>query len=84
MQKMLIRPAMPLNTLCQPPMSVTPSEETHVVPNARTALSKSETTAIRMLIATIAKGKALNQWERPMLPQPYLSIMKPMHPAVAA
>ena len=81
---MLMRPAMPLNTLCQPPMRVTPSEETQVVPKARTALSKSLTTAMRMLMATMAKGKTLKASLRPSLPQPYLSIMKPMQPAVAA
>ena len=36
------------------------------------------------MMATMTKGKALNQWERPILPQEYLSIMKPMQPAVAA
>ena len=75
---------MPLNTLCQPPYRVTPSEETHVVPNARTALSKSLTTAIRMLMATITNGKHLNQSALPSLPQWYFKIMKPMQPAVAA
>ena len=84
MQKMLIRPAMPLKTLCQPPIRVTPSEETQVVPKARKALSKSETTAIRMLMATMANGNALNHSALPSLPQRYLSIMKPMQPAVAA
>ena len=84
MQAMLMMPATPLNTLCQPPYSVTPSEDTQVVPQARMALSKSLTTAMRMLMATMTKGKALNQCERPILPQEYFSIMKPMQPAVAA
>ena len=39
MTKMFKMPAMPLNTLCQPPCSSTPSVEIHVVPNARTAVS---------------------------------------------
>ena len=65
-------------------MSSTPSELIHVVPNARKALSKSLTTAMRMLMATMAKGNTLNASLRPSLPQPYLSIMKPMQPAVAA
>ena len=43
--------------------------ETQVVPQARMADSKSETTAIRMLIATMTKGKALNQWALPSEPQ---------------
>ena len=68
MTKMFRMPAMPLNTLCQPPYRVTPSEDTHVVPNARTALSKSLTTAIRMLMATITNGKHLNQSALPSLP----------------
>ena len=84
MQAILSRPAMPLNTLCQPPYRVTPSVDTQVVPKARKALSKSLTTAMRMLMATMTKGKALNQCERPILPQEYFSIMKPMQPAVAA
>ena len=84
MQKMLMMPARPLNTLCHPPMRVMPSLETHVVPHALMALSKSDATAIRMLMATITNGYALNQWLLPMDPQRYLSTMKPMHPAVAA
>ncbi len=84
MQAMLIRPATPLNTLCQPPYSVTPSVETHVVPQARMADSKSEATAIRMLMATITNGKHLNHSDLPILPHLYLSAMKPMQPAVAA
>ena len=79
-----MRPATPLNTLCQPPMSVTPSVETQVVPHARIADSKSETTAMRMLMATITNGKHLNHSDLPMAPHLYLSAMKPMHPAVAA
>ena len=84
MQKMLMRPAMPLKTLCHPPMRTTPSVDTQVVPKARMALSKSEATAMRMLMATMAKGNTLKASLRPSLPQPYLSIMKPMQPAVAA
>ena len=34
-------------------------------------------------MATMTKGKALNQWVLPT-PHLYFSIMKPMHPAVAA
>ncbi len=81
---MLSRPATPLNTLCQPPFSTTPSVDTQLVPQARNALSKSLATAMRMLMATITNGNALNQWLRPILPQLYLIIMKPMQPAVAA
>ncbi len=55
-----------------------------MVPKARKALSKSLTTAMRMLMATMTKGKALNQWERPTFVQEYLIIMKPMQPMVAA
>ncbi len=40
--------------------------------------------AMRMLMATMAKGNTLKASLRPSLPQPYLSIMKPMQPAVAA
>ena len=58
--------------------------ETQLVPQARNALSKSLTTAMRMFMATMTKGNALNQWLRPILPQLYLIIMKPMQPAVAA
>ena len=77
-------PAVPLSTLCQPPLRTTPSLDTKLEPHAMMALSKSLATAIRMLMATITNGNALNQCERPILPQLYLSIMKPMHPAVAA
>ena len=84
MQKILSRPATPLKTLKMPPLSTTPSLDTQLLSQARIALSKSDTTAIRMLMATITNGNALNQCERPILPQLYLSIMKPMHPAVAA
>ena len=69
MTKMFKMPATPLNTLCQPPYSVTPSLETHVVPKARTALSKSLTTAIRMLMATMTNGKHLNHSALPSDPQ---------------
>lgn len=84
MQAMLMMPATPLNTLCQPPYSVTPSEDTQVVPQARMALSKSLTTAMRMLMATMTNGKHLNQCALPIAPHEYLMAMKPMHPMVAA
>ena len=84
MQKMLSRPATPLKTLCQPPYKVTPSVEIHVVPQPRMADSKSDTTAMRMLMATITNGKHLNQCDLPMDPHLYLRAMKPMQPMVAA
>ena len=67
-----------------PPLSRTPSSVTKLESQATMALSKSLATAIKMLMATITNGNALNQWERPTFVQLYLSIMKPMHPAVAA
>ena len=45
--------------------------------------SKSEATAMRMLIATMMNGKGLNQCFAPM-PHLYLIIMKPMQPVRAA
>ena len=45
--------------------------------------SKSLHTAIKMLIATMTNGKALNHCVFP-IPHLYLSIMKPIHPATAA
>ena len=45
--------------------------------------SKSDATAIRMLMATMTKGKGLNQDFAPM-PFLYLMSMKPMQPAQAA
>lgn len=84
MQAMLSRPATPLNTLCQPPMRGTPSVESHVVPHARIADSKSEMTAMRMLMAAITNGKHLNHSDLPIDPHLYVSAMKPMQPAVAA
>ena len=48
------------------------------------ALSKSLTTAMRMLMATMTNGKHLNQCDLPILPHRYLSAMKPMQPMVAA
>lgn len=65
-------------------MSVTPSVLIQVVPNALKADSKSETIAMRMLIATITKGNALNHSALPSLPQRYFNAMKPMQPIVAA
>ncbi len=89
---------MPLKTLFQPASCSTPSEVTHVIfssvktlpPFAETyekkceALSKSETTAIRMLIATITNGKARNHLALPREPHLYLMTMKPMQPVRAA
>ena len=83
MQKMFSRPATPFITLCQPPYCQTPSEVSHHLFQPMTADSKSETQAIRMLMATMMNGKGLNQCLAPM-PHLYLIIMKPMHPAVAA
>ena len=80
---MLRIPARPLKTLCQPPKSHTPSLLSHHLFQPMTALSKSETTAIRMLMATMTKGKGLNQCLAPM-PHLYLIIMKPMQPVRAA
>ena len=77
-------PARPLKTLCHPPIRVMPSLESQVVAHALMALSKSDATAIRMLMATITNGYALNQWLLPMEPHQYLSTIKAMHPAVAA
>ena len=90
MQKMLTIPAMPLTQFHQPPYSHTFSEDSHQrSPNSFRAMaprmpdSKSLATAMRMLMATMAKGNTLNHSVLPML-HLYLSIMKPMHPAVAA
>ena len=86
---MLMIPARPLRIFHQPPNSHTFSLESHQPPAAPPALmplmadSKSLATAIRMLIATMTKGNTLNHWVLPML-HLYLSIIKPMHPAVAA
>ena len=83
----LNRPARPFSTFHQPPYSHTPSEDSHQPPArdpARIADSKSEATAIRMLIATITKGKALNQCDFPSFPQLYFSTINPIQPAVAA
>ena len=87
-QKMLMMPASPLNTLCQPPKSQTSSEDSHqeyhpLMADSKSLLmadSKSLATAIRMLIATITNGYALNQWVLPM-PHSYLIIMNPIQPA---
>ena len=83
-------PAMPLTQFHQPPYSHTFSLDSHHrSPYCWRAIkpftpdSKSLTTAIRMLMATMTKGNALNHWVLPML-HLYLSIIKPMHPAVAA
>ena len=90
MQRMFRIPAMPLTQFHQPPYSQTFSLDSHQrVPVSAIAIaprmpdSKSLATAIRMLMATMAKGKALNQWVLPT-PHLYLSIMKPMQPMVAA
>ena len=79
-QKMLMMPASPLNTLCQPPKSQTSSEDSHQEYHPLMADSKSLATAIRMLIATITNGYALNQWVLPM-PHSYLIIINPIQPA---
>ena len=90
MQKMLMIPAMPFTQFHQPPYSHTFSEESHQrSPNSIMALaprmpdSKSLATAMRILMATMAKGNTLNQSVLPML-HLYFSIIKPMQPAVAA
>ena len=48
------------------------------------ALSKSLTTAMRMLMATMTNGKHLNQCALPIAPHEYLMAMKPIQPMVAA
>ena len=83
-------PAMPLTQFHQPPYSHTFSLDSHQrSPYCWRAIkplmpdSKSLTTAIMMLMATMTKGNTLNHSVLPML-HLYFSIMKPMHPAVAA
>ena len=90
MHKMFRIPAMPLTQFHQPPYSHTFSLDSHHrSPVAARAMapripdSKSLHTAIRMLMATMAKGNTLNQGCLPM-PHLYLIIMKPMQPATAA
>ena len=68
MQKMLMMPAMPLTQFHQPPYSHTFSEESHQrSPNSAMAMaprmpdSKSLATAMRMLMATIAKGNVISK-----------------------
>ncbi len=90
MHRILIMPAMPFSQFHQPPYSQTFSLESHqrspCWPNAIAPLmadSKSLHTAIMILMATITNGKTLNHSVLPML-HLYLSIIKPMQPAVAA
>ena len=79
-------PAIPFTQFHHPPFNHTSSVDFHHPPTAFApfiADSKSDPTAIKMFIATMMNGKGLNQSFLPM-PQPYLIIMKPIHPAVAA
>ena len=83
-------PAIPLTQFHHPPYSHTFSDDSHQrSPYSARAIapltpdSKSLTTAIRILIATITNGNTLNQLVLPIF-HLYFSIMKPIHPAVAA
>ena len=85
-QNILMMPAIPLIQFHHPPFSHTPSFEYYHPFTASAPLiadSKSEPTAIRMLMATITNGKHLNQSFAPMLVW-YLRSMKPIQPATAA
>ena len=81
---------MPFTQFHQPPYSQTFSLESHQrSPVSARAIaprmpdSKSLPTAMRILMATMTKGKTLNHCVFPML-HLYFSIINPMQPAVAA